>query len=65
MDYNADSKSYANFIETFLAYQRLFEYSGSIQDILNMPYFIYNDLILKQLDIKRKEKAEYDRMKSN
>lgn len=56
--------SYNNFIEGFLLYQRLFDYSGTIQDILDLPYSIYNDIILKQINFKKKEKEEIAKLKS-
>jgi hypothetical protein len=45
-------------------YQRLFDYSGTIQDILELPYSIYNDVILNQIKLKKKEKEELDNLKN-
>lgn len=36
-------------------YQRLFEYSGNVLDLLLLPYNIFQDLIVKQLDMKKKQ----------
>lgn len=57
--------SYNNFIESFLLYQRLFNYSGTIQNILELPYSIYNDIILKQIKLKNKEKEEFENLKQS
>jgi hypothetical protein len=56
--------AYSRFLETYLAYQRLFEYSGDIDSVLEMPYSLYTDLIMKQVDFKKKEKEEFDKLKS-
>lgn len=47
-----------------MLYQRLFEYSGTVDDILELPYSIYNDLILTQIKFKKKEKEEMDNLKN-
>jgi hypothetical protein len=47
-----------------LLYQRLFEYSGTVQDIIELPYSIYNDVILKQIALKKKEKEELENIKN-
>jgi hypothetical protein len=54
-DFGHANRSYKFFIETFLYYQRLFEYGGDIEAILSMPYCLYNDLILEQVKLKKKE----------
>jgi hypothetical protein len=54
-DYSQSDSSYKFFIETFLYYQRLFEYGGSIESVLEMPYCLYNDIILEQIKLKKKE----------
>ena len=67
MDSNEDSNevAYQNFIETFLAYQRLFEYSGSVNEILELPYCLYNDIILSQIKLKKKEAKAQERLTKN
>ena len=50
------SKHYHYFIETLLLYQQLFDNTGDILSLLNLPYPLYHDVILKQIDEKRKEK---------
>jgi hypothetical protein len=54
-DYSHPEQNYRFFIETFLYYQRLFEYSGDINSVLEMPYCLYNDLIVEQVKLKKKE----------
>jgi hypothetical protein len=63
---NSNEIAYRNFIDTFLAYQRLFDYSGSINEILDLPYCLYNDIILSQINLKKKEAHEQEkRLKQN
>jgi len=54
------AKSYKYFIDNFLLYQVLFENSGDLVSILNLPYPLYNDVILRQIDEKKREKKLYD-----
>lgn len=53
-----DIKAYDNFISSYLLYQRLFEYSGPIDSVLEMPYSLFNDMIKKQHEYKLKESEE-------
>ena len=57
--------AYDNFIESFLIYQRLFQYSGTIEEILDLPYCIFNDLIIKQQEFINKEKKAAENAKEN
>jgi hypothetical protein len=57
-DYSHANQSYKFFIDTFLYYQRLFEYNGDIQDILDMPYCLYQDTIIEQVKLKKKENKD-------
>lgn len=52
------SKHYNYFIETFLLYQQLFDNTGDILSLLSLPYPLYHDIILKQIDERRKEKQK-------
>jgi len=56
---NRASDAYKNFIDIFIFYQQLFDNSGSISDILNMPYPLFSDIILAQV---KEKKEEYKRM---
>ncbi len=42
-------------IQSLLYYQRLFEYSGDILQLLALPYNMFQDLILKQIELRKKE----------
>jgi len=50
--------AYTAFIDTFLHYQRLFNYNGSIGDIMDLPYCLYYDIIYKQIKLKNKEREQ-------
>lgn len=63
-DQDPTEVSYNNFIETFLLYQRLFNYSGTVQEILELPYSIYNDIIIKEIKLKKKEKEDLANLKN-
>ncbi len=54
-------KTYNFAIESLLYYQRLFEYSGDIVQLLSLPYNMFQDLILKQIELKKKEKKEREK----
>ena len=54
------SKSYKSFIDSFLLYQALFEGSGDLRALLQLPYPLYSDVILRQIEEKRKEKKRLD-----
>jgi len=47
----------------------MFDNTGDLNSILNLPYPLYNDIILKQIEEKKKEKKVHDenmrKMKSN
>jgi len=58
------SKSYKYFVDTFLLYQVLFDNAGDPMSILDMPYPLYNDIILKQIEEKKREKKQYDQKMS-
>lgn len=64
-DDDITDKAYHKFIESFLTYQRLFEYSGNVEDVLELPYCIFNDIINKQFEYKKKESEEYNETLSN
>jgi hypothetical protein len=54
------SRAYKYFVDTFLLYQALFENAGDPASILSLPYPLYNDIILKQIEEKKKEKQKHD-----
>lgn len=57
---NRASKHYNHFIETFLFYQKLFESSGDITSIYNIPYPLYVDVIIKQVEDEKKRRDQQD-----
>jgi hypothetical protein len=62
-DYASGDRAYSNFVENVLYYQRIFEYSADIQSILEMPYCLFQDLILHQIKLKKKENQELERQR--
>ncbi len=54
-DYSTANKAYTVFIENILYYQRIFEYSGDISSIMELPYCLLQDLIISQINLKKKE----------
>jgi hypothetical protein len=59
------SKHYHYFIDTFLLYQSIFENTGDLNSILSLPYPLYHDVILKQVEEKKKEKNRLDQKLKN
>ena len=55
------SKYYNYFVDTFIFYQALFEGSGDLNSILNLPYPLYKDIIIKQVEEKKREQKELDK----
>lgn len=59
------SKNYKKFVEDFLLYQSIFDNNGDLFSILQLPYPLYTDIILRQLDEKkRQQKLLDDRMRT-
>lgn len=54
------SKNYKFFVDTFILYQTMFDNTGDLNSILNLPYPLYNDIILRQIDEKKREKKIHD-----
>ena len=57
-------KNYNFYIETLLYYIRIFEYNGTVLDLLQLPYNLFQDLILKQIEIKKKELEEEKKLQN-
>lgn len=55
------SKHYKYFIDTFIFYQSIFDNSGDLHNMLNLPYPLYKDVILAQVEEKKREKKELDK----
>lgn len=49
------NKQYDFYLNTLLYYQKIFEYNGNVLDLLQLPYNLFQDLILKQIELKKKE----------
>lgn len=58
------AKNYKYFVDTFILYQTLFENCGDPQSLLSLPYPLYNDIILRQIDEKKREKKILDQKMS-
>jgi len=58
------TKHYNFFVDTFIVYQSLFENSGNLESILNLPYPLYKDIILAQVDEKKREKKKLEEQKN-
>jgi len=54
------AKNYKYFVDTFILYQTLFENGGDPMSLLELPYPLYNDIILKQIAEKKRERKAYD-----
>jgi len=54
------AKSYKYFIETFIMWQKLFDNHGDPISILNLPFPLYHDIILKQVEEKKAEKKRFE-----
>lgn len=48
-------KSYQFYIDMIIHFQKLFNYTGDIQALLNLPYCIFQDLIVTQVKMKKEE----------
>jgi len=49
----------------FILYQTFIENSGDPLSLLDIPYPLYNDIILKQIGEKKREKKLYDQKMQN
>lgn len=52
---NRASKNYKYFIESFHYYQELNQHTGNINDILELPYPLFYDIVMYQITMKKKE----------
>jgi hypothetical protein len=50
------SKRYHHFIDTLLLYQTIFDGGGDIMSLLQLPFPLYTDVILRQVKEKQREK---------
>lgn len=47
-------------MDSFIFYQSLFEGTGDLSSILKLPYPLYRDIILKQVEERKRERKEFD-----
>ena len=58
------NETYNFYIEMILHFQKLFDYKGSIQDILSLPYCLFQDLIVARVkERKEEQKNESQQLK--
>lgn len=48
-------KTYDFYVDMILHFQKLFDYKGSIQDILSLPYCLFQDVIVAKIKLRQKE----------
>ena len=53
--------NYNYFVDTILLYQDIFESAVDVGDLLKLPYPLYTDIILKQIDKKKKQQSKIQR----
>ena len=58
------SKYYEHFIQTVIFYQNLFNNSVDINSILSLPYPLYRDIMMAQIEEKKKEKKQFEKNQS-
>ena len=56
----AASKSYKNFIDIICAYYDMFEGLISINEVLQTPYPLFQDVIEKQIQRKKKQREKIE-----
>ncbi len=65
IDGDAEAKEYYDFyIDTILQFQKLFSYTGSIQSVLELPYCLFQDLIVAKIKDQKASKEKVDKMKN-
>lgn len=57
---NRATKNYKYFIENCISYSILFNNNLNVLDILRLPYPLYIDIMLRQIEEKKKEKKAFD-----
>jgi len=65
IDGGAEAKEYYDFyIDTILQFQKLFSYTGSIQSVLELPYCLFQDLIIAKIKDQKLSKKKIDKMQN-
>jgi len=57
-------ETYDFYIETIIQFQKLFNHSGSIQSLLNLPYCLFQDLIVAKIKDQQEEKKRIEKLKN-
>jgi hypothetical protein len=55
------SKAYKHFVEAYCVFNDIFEGLISLEDVFNMPYPMFNDILMKQIQRKKKQKDEFEK----
>lgn len=56
--------TYNYYIDTIIRFQKLFSYTGSIQSLLDLPYPLFQDLILAKIKDNNAEKDKINKLKN-
>lgn len=62
---NRASSHWKFFVDQFIFYQDVFENTGNLASILELPYPLYKDIILAQVKQKEKERNETQKIINN
>ena len=57
-------ETYEYYIDTIIQFQKLFNYSGSIQSLLELPYCLFQDLIIAKIKDQKGEKTKIEKLKA-
>lgn len=55
-------KSYNFYVELLLKFEKIFNYSLDIDSILNLPYCLFQDIIIRGSEKKKKANKEADQL---
>lgn len=65
-DIDPIEETYKIFIQNYLVYCDLFEHNAmGVNEILDTPFMLFNDLINMQTDFKKKKYKQIEEMKKN
>lgn len=56
-------ETYQYYIDTIIQFQKLFSYAGSIQSLLDLPYPLFQDLIVAKIKDQQAEKERIGKLK--
>jgi len=61
---NEAKETYNYYIDTIIQFQKLFNYAGSIQSLLELPYPLFQDLIVAKIKDQQAEKDRIEKAKT-